>query len=124
MSPSFRARKDPLLLRNSREESGRQEKFAEVEKVAVERTSEIEKVAQADKVSETEFAKIKEAFQYDAKQYGNALRQAARENKPLVLIAGTKSSSAEFLKSAAAQANGDKAVYVFVDMETANRNGH
>jgi hypothetical protein len=75
----------------------------------------------ADKLNQNEFDKVKEAFQYDAAQYRNALRQAARENKPLVLIAGTKNSSAEFLKSAAAQAKNDKAVYVFVDLDSANQ---
>lgn len=115
------------------QESAQQEKVTEVEKVAeivktaeagavvaAEKSAQVEKTAQADRLSETEFAKVKEAFQYDAMHYGNALRQAARENKPLVLIAGTKNSSAEFLKSAAAQANSDKAVYVFVDLESAN----
>jgi len=70
-----------------------------------------------------EFAKVKEAFQYDEKSYYNALRQAARLNLPLVLVAGTRRSSDEFLKSAAAQAqNGDgKAIHVFVDLDEAGQ---
>lgn len=84
----------------------------------------VEEAAVAGKLTAAEFAKAKEAFAYDAKNYANALRQAARQNLPLVLIAGTKNSSPEFLKSAAAQAEAgkDKAVYVFVDLDQADPN--
>lgn len=82
---------------------------------------QLEKPAIVDRLAESEFAKLKEAFQFDENSYKNALRQAARENKPIVLIGATKNTSAEFLKASAAQAaSNDKAIYVFVDLERAN----
>lgn len=98
----------------------------ELERAAAEEAVEqrVEEAAVAGKLTAAEYAKAKEAFAYDAKSYYEGLREAARRNLPLVLVAGTKNSSADFLKTAAAQAlaGKDKAVYVFVDLNEADPN--
>lgn len=69
-----------------------------------------------------QIAKTKAAFEFGESNYANALKEAARKNLPLVLIAGSKNSTDQFLKDAASQAaqGAGKAVYVFVDLNEAD----
>ncbi len=76
--------------------------------------------AVSDKLSPGDYEAAVKKFPFNESTYSQALAEAAEKGKPVVLIGGTKDSSAKFMQAAQAQAAAGDAVYVFVSRDKLN----